>query len=175
MKLHQNSAFWTFVLGMCCLTTPIITAATQMAEADAAVDSYVRAEMTKRQIPGLALAVIQADRILKLTAYGNANLEFGTGVSVDTLFSVASVSKAVTGVGIMRLVEDGRIRLDAPVAAYLPEIPVTWRAITVRQLLNHTSGLPVIDVDEYSTRTRAQTVPAAIAYLRGIAPPSPWA
>jgi len=132
-----------------------------------AVDTYVRTEMEKRQIPGLAVAVIREGQVRKLAAYGKASLESGTIVTQDTLFNVASVSKAFTGVAIMRLVEDRVIALDDPIGSQLSELPADWRVVTVRQLLNHTSGLPVIDVDRYSTRTLAQSVPAALSLLGG--------
>ena len=58
-------------------------------------------------------------------------------------------------------------------ARYLGQIPESWRAVTIRQLLTHTSGLAVIDVDTSSTRTRAQTVPTALTLLEGMPLESP--
>jgi CubicO group peptidase (beta-lactamase class C family) len=142
-----------------------ISAQRSVSEPTDAVDSYIRDEMAKRQIPGLAVAVIRQDRIQKLAAYGTASLEFSVPVTTNTLFSVASVSKAFVGVGIMRLVEDRALSLEDPIGQHLDAIPIAWRSVTVRQLLNHTSGLPVIDVDQFSTRTLAQTVPAALQLL----------
>ena len=129
------------------------------------VDAFIQAKMKERPIPGLAVAVIRDGRLEKLSAFGIANLEFGVGVTVDTLFSVASVSKAFAGLAVMRLVEDGSISLDDLASKHLTQLPLAWRAVTVRQLLNHTSGLPVIDVDAFSTRTRAQTIPDALRLL----------
>ncbi len=132
---------------------------------DDSVDGYVRVAMQRRPIPGLALAVIRGGRVLKLATYGMSSLEFGVPVTPDTLFNVASVSKAFTGVAIMRLVEDRALSLDDPIGRHLAELPTHWRPVTVRQLLNHTSGLPDINVDVYTTRTLAQTVPAALSLL----------
>jgi CubicO group peptidase (beta-lactamase class C family) len=130
-----------------------------------AVDTYLRGEIEKRQIPGLAIAIIRQDRIQKLAAYGTASLEFKVPITTETLFNVASVSKAFTGVAVMRLVEARALSLDNSIGQHLGDIPLAWRSVTVRQLLNHTSGLPVIDVDQFSTQTLAQTVPAALQLL----------
>ena len=86
------------------------------------VDAFIQARMKERSIPGLALAVIHDGRVEKLSALGSASLEFGIAVKTDTLFNVASVSKAVTGLAVMRLVEDGSISLDDPAGKYLPQL-----------------------------------------------------
>ena len=138
-----------------------------------ALDVFVRMRMAERPIPAVAVAVVKDSQIVRLSTYGTANLEFGIAVTPDTRFNIASVSKSVVGVAVMRLVEDGRFGLDDTIGQYLREIPQSWRAVTIRQLLTHTSGLPVIDVDAFSTRTRAQTVPTALAFLEGMPLESP--
>lgn len=143
----------------------LIAPAQGLSTGNDAADAYVRSKMQERPIPGVAVAVIRGGRLLKLTAYGTASLEFGTPATIDTLFNVASVSKAFTAVGVLCLVQDRRLALDDPVGRHLPDLPVNWRTVTVRQLLNHTSGLPVIDADAFSTRTLAQTIPAALDLL----------
>jgi CubicO group peptidase (beta-lactamase class C family) len=132
---------------------------------DRSVDSYVRDEMTKRQIPGLALAVIRHGRIEKLATYGEASLEFSVPVTATTLFSVASVTKTFAAVGIMTLVEAGQLRLDDTVGTYLAELPVSWREVTIRQMLSHTSGLPDILI-KHSADPIAETPEATIQLLR---------
>ena len=109
------------------------------------VDDYIRAEMQKRQIPGLALAVVRNGAVVKLQGYGMANLEHDVPVTPDTVFELASVTKQFTATTIMLLVEEGKIRLDEPIATYLTGTPETWKAITVRHLLTHTSGLPSLE------------------------------
>jgi CubicO group peptidase (beta-lactamase class C family) len=137
------------------------------------LDAFIRARMAERPIPGVAVAVLKDGQIVRLSTFGTASLEFAIPVTPDTVFNVASVSKSVVGVAVMRLVEDRVLDLDAAVGEYLRQTPQGWRAVTIRQLLTHTSGLPSIDVDAFSTRTRAQTVPAALAILEAMPLESP--
>ncbi|HJV37746.1 MAG TPA: serine hydrolase domain-containing protein [Geothrix sp.] len=109
--------------------------------AEDAVDALVRGHMAHAHIPGAAVAILRQGRIEKLAAYGTASLESGSPVTPDTPFQIASSTKLFTGVLLMQLVEEGRLRLDAPISTYLGEVPPAWRAVTVRQLAAHASGL----------------------------------
>jgi len=120
--------------------------------------------MTKRRIPGLALAVIRRGRIEKITSYGYANAEFSVPVTSSTLFQVASITKEFTSVGVMELVEAGELKLDDRIGAYLDNLPVKWRDVTIRQLLNHTSGLP--DIINKASESLAETPDEALQLLR---------
>src|SRR5438477_6351227 len=122
------------------LLAPLLVAAPP-ARADA-IDDYIKVEMERRHIPGLALAVARNGKIVKVRGYGIANLEHDVPVTPDTVFELASVTKQFTATAIMLLVEEGKVQLDDPVAWHLPRAPQTWKAITVRHLLTHTSGLP---------------------------------
>lgn len=106
------------------------------------IDDYVNAEIARQQVPGLALTVLRHGQIVRTQGYGVANLEHQVPVHPDTLFKVGAVSMQFTAVGIMLLVEDGKIGLDDSIRKYLPESPKSWAPITIRQMLNHTSGLP---------------------------------
>lgn len=75
------------------------------------VDDVVRAEMTRRKIPGLQLAVVRNNEIVKVASYGLADIEDDVAVKDDTLFAINSVTKAFTGVAVMQLVEQGNLRL----------------------------------------------------------------
>jgi len=114
------------------------------ARADA-IDDYIKNEMERRHIPGLALAVARQGKIVKVRGYGVTNLEHDVPVTPETVFELASVTKQFTASAIMLLVEEGKVQLDDPVAWHLPRAPETWKAITVRHLLTHTSGLPGLD------------------------------
>src|SRR2546428_8057526 len=111
------------------------------AHADA-IDDYIKTEMERRHIPGLALAVARTGKTVKVRGSGIANLEPGVPVPPDTVFELASVTKQFTATAIMLLVEEGKVQLDDPVAWHLPRAPETWKAITVRDLVPHTAGLP---------------------------------
>lgn len=105
------------------------------------VDVYVKSQMQKRQIPGLQLAVVRNGKIIKAQSYGVASLELNAPVTDDTMFEIASNSKQYTTGAIMLLAQDGKLKLDDGITKYLSGLPQTYNAITVRHLLNHTSGV----------------------------------
>jgi CubicO group peptidase (beta-lactamase class C family) len=106
------------------------------------VDAYVKAEMDRQKIPGMVVAVVQGGQVVVLKGYGLANVELGVPVKPETIFQAASVSKQFTAALVMLLVEDGKLSLEDPITKFYPDVPWTWRDITVRHLLTHTSGLP---------------------------------
>src|SRR2546422_4644381 len=124
------------------LAPPLVAAPPARADA---IDDYIKVEMERRHIPGLALAVARNGKIVKVRGYGIANLEHDVPVTPDTVFELASVTKQFTATAIMLLVEEGKVQLDDQVAWHLPRAPETWKAITVRHLLTHTSGLPGLE------------------------------
>jgi D-alanyl-D-alanine carboxypeptidase len=107
----------------------------------AAIDSLVRSEIAARRIPGVALAVVENGNVVLRRAYGLANLETGTTLDTNGVFELASVTKQFTAAAIMMLVEEGKVRLDDRLSAYVAGTPAAWEPITIRHLLTHTSGL----------------------------------
>lgn len=107
----------------------------------ATADAIVRDEMSKQHIPGVALAILRDGKLVHQASFGSADLEQDLPVSPDTAFNIGSLSKQFLAEGILLLVQDGKVALDAPVSRYLPDAPASWSAITVRHLLSHTSGL----------------------------------
>jgi CubicO group peptidase (beta-lactamase class C family) len=105
------------------------------------IDSAVRADIAARQIPGLQLAVIKYGVVFKKGHYGYANLENRVPVTDSTRFSIGSMSNSMTCAGILLLMEDGKLNLDDSVGQYLESLPAAWNGITIRRLMNHTSGL----------------------------------
>jgi D-alanyl-D-alanine carboxypeptidase len=105
------------------------------------IDDYVREQMQRRHIPGLALAVVRDGRLVKQSGYGLANLELRVPATPETVFEIGSVTKQMTAAAIMLLVEEGKVALDDPLSKYLPDTPEAWSGITIRHLLTHTSGL----------------------------------
>ena len=109
------------------------------------VDSYISAKMKQLGIPGAALVIVQDDQIVHLKAFGVADAS-RRSVTPQTPFFTGSTGKSFTALAIMQLVEAGKIKLDAPVQTYLSWFRVAdtkaSEMITVRQLLNQTSGLP---------------------------------
>lgn len=133
---------------------------------NAELDAWAQRQMSLRSIPGMQIAVVKDGRIVHSGTYGLANLQTPVPVTEETVFSINSATKTFTGVEILRLVERGRVDLDAPVSTYLADLPQAWRPITVRQLLTHMSGLPDIITPDggYVGRDRAGAL-AALADL----------
>jgi len=108
-----------------------------------AIDAFVRDEMDGSNIPGVALAIIEDGKPVHLAGFGTAGDD--RDVTPQTPFPIGSLTKSMTALSIMQLVEAGRIDLDAPVQAYLPWFTVADEdaatRITIRHLLNQTSGL----------------------------------
>jgi CubicO group peptidase (beta-lactamase class C family) len=109
------------------------------------IDDYIRIEMKKRQIPGLALVVIRDNQVTKMKGFGFANLEHDVPVNPNTVFELASITKQFTAAAVMTLVERGTIRVEDSIAQHLSASPEHWNAITIRHLLTHTSGLPDLE------------------------------
>jgi CubicO group peptidase (beta-lactamase class C family) len=107
----------------------------------ASADRVVEAERKEQHIPGIALAVCREGKIVKAAGYGLANVELDVPVTAETIFQTGSVGKQFTAMGVMMLVEEGKIGLDDKIIKYLPEAPEKWQGITVRHLLTHTSGI----------------------------------
>ena len=122
-----------------------------------AVDDIVRAEMQKRRIPGLSLAIIEDGKIVKAKGFGVTEKGGDSPVTASTLFQAGSISKPVSALGALRLVEEGKLILDEDVNARL----ATWKVpeneftrekkVTLRGLLSHTAGLTVHGFPGYAT------------------------
>ena len=108
-----------------------------------ALDKFISNQVARHRIPGLAVAITGGDQIVFVRGYGQAQDRLP--VTEKTPFRIASLSKSFTAMAVLQLVEAGHIELDAPIARYLPDFalatPLQAESITVRQLLNHTSGL----------------------------------
>jgi CubicO group peptidase (beta-lactamase class C family) len=144
-----------------------------------AVDDYVRAQMKSQSIPGLALGIARNGRLVKAEGYGIADLDHDVPVTADTVFEVASITKQFTASLIMMLVEQGRLRLDDKVSAYLTDPPDAWRDVTIYHLLTHTAGLaPLGDDFKSMVWTASVKTPALYAAAKadpmGSAPGERW-
>ena len=105
------------------------------------VDDVVRAQLRKQKIPGIGLGVMRDGKIIKATGYGLANVELNVSVKPESIFQTGSVGKQFTATAVMMLVEEGKLGLDDKITKYFPEAPAAWKAVTVRHLLTHTSGI----------------------------------
>jgi CubicO group peptidase (beta-lactamase class C family) len=107
------------------------------------LDAKIRAGMREHAIPGVALGLIHGGTTY-IKGYGVTNVDYPVPVDGDTLFRIGSTTKTFTGTTAMRLVDRGKLDLDARVRKYLPEFatsqPSVAQRVTVRQLLNHSAG-----------------------------------
>lgn len=136
----------------------------------AALDARLVDIHARSGIPGVAAAIAFPDGTMWVGAAGDADLAHDTPVTPDTSFAVASVSKTFTAALVLALVGDGRIGLDDPVDRYLPALELDPR-ITIRQLLDHTSGLrdfflaPGIDAALQGDPSRRWAADDALAFV----------
>jgi CubicO group peptidase (beta-lactamase class C family) len=112
------------------------------AQSDRAKDiDAVFTSWNKPDSPGAAVAVIEHGKTVYEKGYGSANLEYSIPIGPETIFHVASVSKQFTAMSIVLLERDGKLSIDDEVHKYLPELPRYDSPITLRNLLQHTSGI----------------------------------
>ena len=120
------------------------------------LDAYIREQMARREIPGLSLAIIQNGRIAVARGYGVVDKSTQAPVTTTTLFQAGSISKPVSALGALHLVEQGRLSLDGDVNAMLTSWHVpengftTTEKVTLRRLLSHSAGVTVHGFPGYS-------------------------
>ena len=158
----------TVVLFGVLLLPPTHARAADDAEFDA-IDAYVRAEMAASALPGLSYAIVREGEVTHLAAFGTADSS-GRRMTVDTPVVIGSVGKSLTALAIRQLVEAGLIDDAAPVQRYLPWFalanPDAAAAITIRNLLDHTSGLSTADGQRPETYRPGLT---PLEVIRGLA------
>ncbi|MHA4741797.1 serine hydrolase [Dyadobacter sp. MSC1_007] len=99
------------------------------------------AEWNKPGMPGAAVGVVHQGKLIYAKGFGEADLETGAKIGPETIFHVASVSKQFTAYAIILLAGEGKLSLDDDIHKYIPEVPDFGKTITIRHLINHTSGL----------------------------------
>jgi len=139
------------------------------------LDERVEAAMARYRVPGVAVGVLYRGREY-VRGYGVTNVGRPGPVNGDSLFRIGSVTKTYTGTAMMRLVEEGKVKLDAPARTYLPRLqladPSVADRVTVRQLLNHSAGWLGDDYSSYGSGTDALTkYVAGMKWLPQLTPP----
>jgi CubicO group peptidase (beta-lactamase class C family) len=109
------------------------------------LDKLLRSNIKKYQVPGASLAILRNGKIVGQTAAGVVNLDTGVKTTTQSVFQIGSITKPQTATLIMQLVDEGRLDLDDRVMDHLPDFRVSRldvsRAVTIRQLLCHSSGI----------------------------------
>jgi serine beta-lactamase-like protein LACTB len=131
----------------------------------AALERFIEGQVADKDIPALSVALVDDQRIVWARGFGLANTREKVPATAETVYRVGSVSKLFTDIGVMQLVEQGRLDLDAPVTRYLPDFKPANpfdRPITLRQLMAHRSGLvrepPVGNYFDPTAPSLAETV-----------------
>lgn len=112
-----------------------------VAEARRVADSLIAAYMATSNSPSVAVAVVRGSDTIAFVARGMADLEMGIAATPMHRYRIGSVTKQFTAAAVLQLAEQGKLGLDDAIGTHLPQLPSAWHAVTVRQLLNHTSGL----------------------------------
>ena len=105
------------------------------------VDSLAKAYLNESGAPSVAIAVIRGNDTLAFAAYGTANIAASRPATSAMIYEIGSITKQFTAAAVMRLVEQGKVKLDDDMSKYIPQFPLQGRHVTIRQLLNHTSGI----------------------------------
>ena len=107
----------------------------------AGLDSIARSAMTTMKVPGMSVAVIKGTDTLLFRGYGAADLENDVAATPQTVYRIGSVTKQFTAAAILRLAEQNRLSLDDTLQHFFPGYPTRGNRVTIRHLLNHTSGI----------------------------------
>ena len=127
-----------------------IGASTAIAQSGAALvqrlDSIAGAGVRENRAVGIVAAVVKGNDTLLLKAYGKADVEGDVPTTVDTVFEIGSVTKQFTAAAILQLRDEGKLSLDDDITKWLPDFETRGNKVTLRQLLDHTSG--IVDLAE---------------------------
>lgn len=105
------------------------------------IDQMIYDFMEAEGIPGMTLAIVQAPYIPRVVGYGVTELNYKKLASEKTLWNIGPIAQGFAAVGVMQLYERGKLSLNDPASKYLKELPKEWGNITIKQLLQHSSGI----------------------------------
>lgn len=139
------------------------------------IDERMQAFVDSKEISGAVTLVADAEKILHLSAVGLSDIEDKTPMATDSIFWIASMTKPVTATAVMMMQDEGKLSVDDPVSKYLPEFTGDKAAITIKQCLNHTSGLSEVSGEETEQITTLHDlVPVFTAKPLVFPPGSKW-
>ena len=134
----------------------------------AKIDALVQEIMARGQVPGAALGVVKDGALVYGKGFGVTELGGDEPITPESVFSMGSIAKSFVATAVMQLVTEGKIDLDAPITAYLPDFTLAEpesQEMTIRQMLSHTSGMP----DIYDWTATVQTDAGALEeHVRGL-------
>ena len=130
----------------------------------AAVDAAAQQMVTTGQAAGLAVGVVRGGRLVFNRGYGKANLELNVPVTTETVFPIFSITKTYTAAAIMQMAERGQLKLEDPLSKYFPGFP-RGGEVSLRQLLNHTSGIHDYAAPDFPLNTVGATSDELTKYI----------
>ena len=119
----------------------LLAQSAERAALKARIDSLAESFLSTTHTPGLSIAVLRGSDTLVMKGYGFADVQTHRPATASTVYRIGSITKQFTSSAIMQLVERGKLSLDDDISKYLPDVPEHGQKITVRELLNHTSGI----------------------------------
>jgi CubicO group peptidase (beta-lactamase class C family) len=132
-------------------------------------DNFVDQTLKDWKVPGVAVAVVQGDKVILLKGYGYRDIEKQLPVTPDTLFAIGSITKSFTVTTLGMEMDEGKVDWDKPVRDYLPTFkmydPVLTEQMTIRDLITHRSGLPRHDMVWYSSDFPREEIIRRLQYL----------
>jgi CubicO group peptidase (beta-lactamase class C family) len=153
-----------FALVLCLVAAPCF------AQEAARFDEVVKPYVDRHAFMGSVLVARGSDIVFS-KGYGSADLEWNIPNSATTKFRIGSLTKQFTAASILLLEERGKLKIEDPISTYLPDVPASWRAITIFHLLTHTSGIPnYTAVSAFRSMSRDETPPDKILALVRDAP-----
>ncbi|HEV7473590.1 MAG TPA: serine hydrolase [Pyrinomonadaceae bacterium] len=148
--MHRRLTHWLLFTALFLAFVPALRAQDLDAKLKE-IDDYAAKAGADWRVPGFAIAIVKDDKIVFAKGYGLRELGKPEAVDKDTLFAIASNSKAFTSAALATLIDEGKLRWDDPVTKYLPSFqlydPYVTREMTVRDLLSHRSGLATFGGD----------------------------
>ena len=106
------------------------------------IDQTVQAALKKFNLPGATVVVLKDQQVVYAKGYGYSNLATRAAARPEDRFQIGSISKMFVATAILLLAEDGKLALDDTVGKYYSGLPDSWRTLTIRHLLSHSSGVP---------------------------------
>jgi CubicO group peptidase (beta-lactamase class C family) len=135
----QTSATLILTLFLFCSSTA--TALQNDAGSEAKLDAIVKQVMSQEHVVGASVLVARGDKVLLHQGYGFADLGLNVPAGSSTVYHVVGPMLPFTGIAVMQQVERGKLSLDDDISKFIPEFPLQGHHVTIRQLLNHTSGI----------------------------------
>jgi len=126
------------------------------------LDEYISQYILLKNVPSISAGILKDGEIVWINGIGKADLENNVLVSNTSLYRIASISKPITAVAILQLWENGLISLDTDARTYIPEFPAKKYKFTIRQLLNHTSGIRNYKEGEFDSKRFYATTDEAL-------------